>query len=767
MSSTAAPGALHGRRVLELGVSTAAAVTGMLFSDFGADVVLVERPDSGQRRRDVPGYAVWDRGKRSVCHPADDRRGRAWLARALAAADVCILAPNESLAAYGDQVVNAAEANHRLVVLEMPAYLAEGSPWLGDEESEAMLSAHTGVSWRQASQDGAPVDFVVPYLSHIQGVWAAACALAALVERERSGRGQHVTVTGVNAVMEASSYTLAVSPDAPDLDTAVGVLGRHPTYRAVRAADAWLACGALGPKFERAVLEVLGIADILDDPRLAGTTTNMVLPENVEWVMERVSAAFRCRPRDVWLRELEERGVPAGPVGSRDDWLDHPQVAANDLRVDVQDADRGTVAMPGVPLRFGRSPARVAGAAPPLGEHNDHPSWPPRESAAPAGPSAPSPGPLHGMRILDMGTFVATPYAGFLLAELGADVVKIEPTTGDPFRDAGFVFNRGMRSLAVDLRAEAGRRLVRRVCDGADALIGGMRPGVMAALGLDHAHLSTSNPDLVSVSLSAYGVCGPMADRGGVDMVVQAMSGMMSAQGDLELPIATTIAIIDVTAAALCALGVVAALLHRECSGAGQQVSASLVGAASLLESGDLVRFPGRAPTVRSGPDFKGPGPLDRYYPVSDGWVRLQSRDPRLTVDDVLGSAPGDPVDRMRISLADLDAREAIALLARFGIPAVRARRISEAVSDPRLRSAEFVHLRTATDGSVFATTGRHATFSRTQRSGPMSPPGIGEHTTAVLSEAGVGESDIRAALADGVAAEGGPVAMQLRAVYR
>jgi crotonobetainyl-CoA:carnitine CoA-transferase CaiB-like acyl-CoA transferase len=150
----------------------------------------------------------------------------------------------------------------------------------------------------------------------------------------------------------------AVSPDAPDLDSAVGVLGRHPTYRPVRAADGWLACGAPGPKFERQVLEMLVLAEILDDPRLAGHATNMVLPDNVAWVMERVSTAFRSQSREHWLAQLAARGVPAGPVLDGDEWLDHPQVVANGLRAEVDDPDRGPVVMPGVPLLLLRTPGR-------------------------------------------------------------------------------------------------------------------------------------------------------------------------------------------------------------------------------------------------------------------------------------------------------------------------------------------------------------------------------------------------------------------------
>ncbi len=130
-----------------------------------------------------------------------------------------------------------------------------------------------------------------------------------------------------------------------------------------------------------------------------------------------------------------------------------------------------------------------------------------------------------------MGTFVAGPYAGALLAELGADVIKVEPPSGDPFRVSGFVFNRGMRSLSVNLQAQAGVDAFRRLARASDVVIDMMRPGVAAKLGIDYETLSDGHPGLIEVSLSAYGEGGPLGGRPSVDMVVQGMSGMMMAQG--------------------------------------------------------------------------------------------------------------------------------------------------------------------------------------------------------------------------------------------
>jgi crotonobetainyl-CoA:carnitine CoA-transferase CaiB-like acyl-CoA transferase len=771
--------ALDGVRVLELGDGIAPSVAGMLLADFGADVVKVE-PFPGAASRAMPGFAVWNRGKRSVtvsrAAGADAAGldvpppGAAWLAASMAGADVCVLGAGQELDDWGPAVAAAATANTRLILLRMPPYLADGAPWAGGGESNALLSAHAGVSWRQACEDGAPVESVYPHLLYVQAAWAAACTAAALVERERSGWGQEVTVTGVNAVMEACVSSLTIDPNAADLSTAVGGVGRHPTYRPVRAADAWLACGALGPKFEARLLGILGISHILDDPRLSGQTQNMLRPEITPWVMEQVSAAFRAQPRDHWLRELAAAGIPAGPLLDRDDWLDHPQVVANDLRVSVKDRERGTVVMPGVPVCPTGTPGRVDGPAPALGEHNDATPWPPHPDL-PAGLPPVSAGPLSGLRVLNLGTFVATPYTGFLLSELGADVIKVEALTGDPYRRSGFGVNRGMRSLAIDLANPEGIGLLHRVIPHVDVVTDGLRPGVADKLGIGYQTLQRIKKDIITMSVAPFGVRGELAGSGGVDMVLQAMSGAMLAQGEDDAPVGNTIAIMDVTTAALSTFATALAVYHRVRTGEGQRVWDSLLGTSMFLALGELVRYAGRPPAVRGGTDFKGREPLDRYYPVSDGWIRVQATHPGAVSAEVLRQA-GLPVAEvttgaLAAAIAPLTGQEAVAAFAAAGIPAVTARRLTAVFRDQALKRNEFAHLRRSDDGTTIATPGRYATFSRTQRQGPLTPPGIGEHTGEVLRLAGLSAQDVQAAIDAKVVATGGRSPVRLGHAYR
>jgi crotonobetainyl-CoA:carnitine CoA-transferase CaiB-like acyl-CoA transferase len=769
---------LEGMQVVDLSHGIAGPTVGVFLADFGAEVIKVE-PPAGDPARSEAGFAAWNRGKKGVvANPADPARRR-WLAELIAGADVCLVSDAGTLAGYGLDRWRLLRDHPRLVLVETPPYAGE-APWYGGGESHGLLAATLGVAWRQSSHDGGPVESVARFLLQVHGAWAAVAAVAALVERERSGFGQQVSVSGAHAVMEASIGSLSVDPALPDPPTGIGPGGRHPTYTRFVAKDGkWLASGALGAKFETALLGALGLSWMLAEERMAGRVQNLIRPGNIRWANELTSAAFLTRNRDEWLEIMGGLGIPCGPLGERDQWLDHEQVRAIGMRTETDDPERGPVVMPGVPVNLTATPGRVRGPAPALGQHEG--------TVAPRAPKAPpdglppvSEGPLSGIRVLDMGTFVAGPYAGALLAELGAEVIKVEPLGGDPFRVAGFVFNRGMRSLAVNLQEAAGADAFRRLAEVSDVVIDTLRPGVAARLGIDYPTLAADHPGLVEVSLSGFGEGGRLAGRPGVDMVIQGMSGMMSAQGGDSEPVANTIAIIDVTTAALLALGAALALLHRErgrdhgrdgAVGPGQRVWASLVATATYLQTGELVRYPGRPSAVTGGRDYLGTSPFDRYYRASDGWVRLQARRPEEVTAASL-TAAGLPVDpaafgadpgaALTAALAGLTAETAADRLNRAHVAAVAARRVSGVVRDPRLVTTEFVHVRPG-----FVTPGRFACFSRTPRFGPLPAPGTGEHSREALRLAGLTDAEIESLVSAGTVIVGDPMPQALPTAYR
>jgi crotonobetainyl-CoA:carnitine CoA-transferase CaiB-like acyl-CoA transferase len=214
---------------------------------------------------------------------------------------------------------------------------------------------------------------------------------------------------------------------------------------------------------------------------------------------------------------------------------------------------------------------------------------------------------------------IAGPFLATLLGELGADVVKVErPPSGDEFRTAHAgrslgssfpAYNRGKRSLLIDL-AQGGRDAFDAFVRTADVVVDNYRPGVLPRLGLDYERLAEINPGVTSVSVSAFGETGPRARRPGFDPIVQAMSGMMRAQGgrdEADSPVFLTVPVNDVVAAALGALGACAALAARERIGQGQRVSVTLCAAACLVQSSVWCAFLAACPFPTAGETSPAP----------------------------------------------------------------------------------------------------------------------------------------------------------------
>ena len=284
-----------------------------------------------------------------------------------------------------------------------------------------------------------------------------------------------------------------------------------------------------------------------------------------------------------------------------------------------------------------------------------------------------------------------------------------------------------------------------------DVVIDSLRPGVTKKLGIDFEKLNSLKHGVVTVSLSAYGEGGPLSQLPGVDMVLQAMSGMMTAQAGDDDPVANTIAIIDVSTAAMCVLASVLGIYHREKTGEGQRIWNSLAATATYLQSEELVRYQGRPALVKGSENHRGPGWLDRYYKTRTAGSAIQATAPDQVSKETLAKAgiklngANDKVQAMAEVLEPLAGRGRDQRLAGAGVSAIRTRRVSEVMRDPELAKDEFVHVRAAADGTFFTAPGRFATFSRTQRSGPMRVSGIGEHAIEVLTSAGLATEKIQA----------------------
>ncbi|HVF33128.1 MAG TPA: CoA transferase [Acidimicrobiales bacterium] len=660
-------GVLGGVVVADDARGFAGSLAAWLLAQHGADVVEVTPMDPGD-----PAAASGAAGKR---RPADGED----VARR---ADVRIV----------DGTV-VERAHEQQVVLRTPPWLGSGTPWAGAAESDPLLAALTGVSLRQASVEDRPVESVFRHLLTVQGVWAAAGAVAALVEREGSGRGQVVTVGGLHGAMvaAAAAFTFdAAAEEPPPGPRPGGSGGAVPFYRTYRCADGeWLFLAALTPRFTQLGFEVLGLTGLLEHERLGGRGRAALLdPEHAGWAIDEIAAVFATRSRDEWLAAFGAAGCPAGPLLHRDDWLDHPQLRA-----------------------IGRDPLHVEVGAPP--SRPRRPTWTQRRS-----------GPLAGMRVIDLGAIIAGPFSASLLAELGADVVKVEPLTGDSFRGPGFAaYNKGQRGIALDLRHRDGRQALLDLAGDADLVVDNYRPGVLGRLGLRYDDLVEVNPTVSTLSVTGFGEGGPLGQEPGFDPVLQAMSGMMGAQGGDGDPVFFTVPVNDVTTAAIGAFAGCLAAFSRRTTGAGLRMWTSLAGTSALLLQGQVVRA--------GGTDFPGPAEDDRYHRVADGWVRVQ----------------GAPADE---AWATMTRDEVVAACTAAGVPAAAALRPTELAD--AVAAEEVLHRDPRPRRETWWTAGRHARFDRTERTGTLVAPSLGEHTRDVLAEAGFEAERIDALLRDGIA---------------
>jgi crotonobetainyl-CoA:carnitine CoA-transferase CaiB-like acyl-CoA transferase len=724
------PGALAGLRVIDASAGIAGPLAAMFLADFDADVVKVELPGAGDARPH-PGSVMWGRGKRRV--PSLDGL--------VGTADVLI---TNARLDTGDVDTT------RLVHLVVPALL-DGAAWPLTIESEGLIAATTGIALRQASVGGGPIDSVSPILPTVHGVWAAAAAVAALIERQRSGLGQTVTVSGVHGAMVASSAAMNLDTSTEPPARVGDAGGSVPFYRTYQCGDGeWLFLAALTPRFTDLAFGALGVGDLYEDPRLDGRgRAGMLHSDNVSWVTERIAGAFLSDTREHWLAVLHAAGCPAGPVLARDDWLDHPQVEAIDMRLEVDDPERGPVVMPGVPLRLHATPGGVRPPVPsPAATAGGATTWLDRPWDLPPPTTPDATGttpPLAGVRVLDLGAIIAGPYAASLLAELGASVVKVEPLTGDSFRGPGFAaYNKGQRGIAIDLQHPSGHDVLLRLVTGADIVIDNYRPGVLGRLNLGHERLSETNPQIISVSITGFGDGGPLGDEPGFDPVLQAMSGMMSAQGGDAEPVFFTVPVNDVTAAATTALGSLIALLHRVRTGQGQKVTTSLAAMSALVQADDIVRFAGRPPARIGGRDHRGAAPLDRYYEATDGWIRVlgtgTTAHPRTL--EGLGLAAIDD-EAIAAWVAGRSRTDAIGQLVGAGIAAVEARSTRELVDDETMIARGVLHSDPRPGRESRWTTGTYAHFGRSLLVPAANAPALGQHTLEILTEAGYTSAEV------------------------
>ncbi len=390
---------------------------------------------------------------------------------------------------------------------------------------------------------------------------------------------------------------------------------------------------------------------------------------------------------------------------------------------------------------------------------------------------------LQGYRVLDLSIAMAGPLAAMRLGDLGADVVKIEPVTGEWQRhtsaggavgneiNASFLsLNRNKRSLAVDLKQPEGRDLVLRLAAEADVFLQNYRPGVAARLGMDYESVRAVRPDIVYVSMSGYGESGPYVDRPGQDLLLQGLTGALYNAGRTEdPPQAGPTFVADAVTAYSAFEAVLAALLHRERTGEGQKVEVNMLDAMIAMQMQELsVRTVGGVPQTRGHEIHANTYIRAPYgiYPTSDGYLALAFAD-LAVLGEVFGDAELASYDAERDGFAHRDTISRLVaahllgdttaswleLLGSRGVWVGPVNSYDEVLDDPQVRhNGSFVTYDHPTEGSV-TTPGFAFRMGRTPPTVRLPAPTTGQHTDEVLADLGIAGEEIDRLRADKVVA--------------
>jgi len=382
-------------------------------------------------------------------------------------------------------------------------------------------------------------------------------------------------------------------------------------------------------------------------------------------------------------------------------------------------------------------------------------------------------GSLHGLKVLDCTHVLAGALCSLILADLGADVVKIEPLDGEAtrgrpesrFRPFDFV-NRNKRAIAIDITSEAGAEVVRELARGADVFVENYRPGVLDRAGLGFGALREVNSRLIYTSVSGFGHVGPYRNRGGFDLIAQAMSGIMSFTGELgsARPVSAGAPLSDVTAGLYAAVGVLAALNYRHLTGEGQHVEATLLESAmahtiweagTALTTGQVAQPNGSR--HRLAAPYEALKTRDGFLVIGVTNQKLWGRlclaldAPELETDPLFATPPQRLANRdalqaqLEAILAEDETQPWVEKITARGVPCGPVNNIAEALTDPHLVARGYL---AEVGGRRFPKT--PLGLSSTPVEVLRGPPQIGEHTREVLSEAGLTAGAIEALMRSG-----------------
>ena len=807
-------GALHGLRVVEVGTYVAAPFAARLLADLGAEVVKVEAPAGDPLRRLGPGagdgadagavFAWLHAGKAEVTLDLDDRGDRERLDELLAGADVlCENTMPAERARWGLDFDDLATRHPHLVAVSLSPYGRSG-PWAERPGTDLTAQAASSLPLGLGMPEREPIRIPYDQADFQTGLHAAAAALCALHEQRRSGRGQGVDVSTAHVMgyQVGGMYLVTAKAGRPWerrgtlLHGAVYPTGFFP------CRDGFICIASQTAKQWQAFLKLMGDPKWAKDDAHARDAVYLGMvdqePADVhfrDWLMRYTRA-------ELLEMAMAER-IVLGVAQTVDEVLDSPQLASRDLWADV-----GGVRVPKPGYRLSATPSGLGETAPALSHAEPEPAqavWAdgdrPREgrlrrpglassrTAVKRGGSQRGDGApplsrgraLEGVRILDFGWNWAGPMAGQLLADMGAEVIRIETSKRQDlmrFVDYTSWFfchtNRSKKSALFNVALPEGAEMVRRLAATADVVMDNFAAGVMAKNGLAYADLKAVKDDVVVVSMSMAGQEGPLRDMRGFASIATGYSGLELMVGYPEDATATGLlpfGLGDTTMAIQGVIGTLAALRHRDETGEGQFVDVSQIDSAAATMGEALADFQltGNVPGAQGNrhPWFFPHG----VYAAAgeERWVALAVRDgaewaalcgvlgrPEWGEDSALASAAGRPARGAEIEgavgawCAGRDRDRGADTLAAAGVPAAPVLELAERDAHPQFAGRGFTWRHDAEGWDPCTVYATPWVFTETPAEMVRPTPLLGEHSGYVYRDLlGLGDGEIARLRAD------------------
>ena len=723
---------LDGLRIVEIGEGMAVQVAGLMLGELGGDVLKIE-PVGGDPSRGTAPFANWNRGKRSLEADLSSEAGRAMLPEHLACADALLhrFSPARATALGLDDATLAAKYP-RLIVCAIT-----GSPRnhrdVERSDDELLVAARLGVLYENDGHRAGPIVYRYRMGSWAAAHLAAAGILARLVMRLQSGEGGPAHTSLLQGFLSKLPMVWARNSAGPMPNPESYPLAARPTTIQLFQCQGgdWLQMMDPTRQFDFARLptmwEVLAEGAQIDTP-------------------EGLEAAFLMRPRNAWLADMRALDVAVEPALPLGEVLHHPEVVGQGFVVAVDDPELGPTIQPNLPFHTD-APLRTGRPAPRLGEGCDR-GW--LDTGARDADGAAPAHPLSGVRVLDLGMFLAGPMGPSLMGDMGADVIKVEALTGDRIRFMHRYFQcaaRSKRSIALDLTRPEAQPILARLVKWAEVLHHNMRPKGADKLGLSEAAIRVHNPDIAFSYVSAYGQRGAQGNWPGYDSIFNALAGWeFENAGTGNRPVFNRPGTMDIFAAQSCLVGTMAALYAWRAQAKGRGIHSSMLGIAAFCQGEVLIRADGSlTETCHLTSDQTGFGPYHRIFEGRDAsWIAMAAHSDaeRAGVRQVLGADEAGFAHAAKAHTA-ADLRSA---LEAAGVPCdavVFEDAMNRFFDDPQNRELGLVSVVEQPVYGRIEQPGEFWDFGETPMYIHRACPTIGQHTDEIMREMGYSIAEI------------------------